>query len=166
MFGFFGNRLGICRNGVWTHGYWNKKEQNLHINYLELQSALFGLKCFTKNLANCDVSLRIDNTTAIAYITQMGDIQIRDFSKWMDGGIYGLSRRTYRQKTNTADFESRRLKPETESELSNTAFRVIRRRLRKQTTDLFATRVSSKCTKCISCLIDPKSWAANAFTIN
>lgn len=42
--------------------------------YLELLAAWFGLKCFAKELRDCDVLLRIDNTMAIAYIIKKGGV--------------------------------------------------------------------------------------------
>ena len=41
--------------GKCTHGHWSQDEQALHIHYLELLSAFFALRCFAKNLKNCDV---------------------------------------------------------------------------------------------------------------
>lgn len=61
---------GVFCNGQRTHGHWSDQEKLYHINYLELMSAFFGLKCFCSGLKNCDVLSRIDNTTAIAYINK------------------------------------------------------------------------------------------------
>ena len=54
--------------------WWNSIERKNHINFLKLKAALYGLKCFAKNLVSCQVLLRIDNTTAICYINKMGSI--------------------------------------------------------------------------------------------
>jgi len=51
------------------------EERSLHINVLELKAALFSLKMFSKDLCNARVLLRLDNTTAIAYISRMGGVQ-------------------------------------------------------------------------------------------
>lgn len=66
---------GVFCNEQRTHGYWNNNEKLNHINYLELLAAFFGLKCFGEKLSDCDILLRLDNTTAIAYINKMGGIQ-------------------------------------------------------------------------------------------
>jgi len=60
---------------VTEHTVIGARKNKFIINYLELLSAFFALKCFAENLRDCDVLLRIDNTTAIAYINKMGGIQ-------------------------------------------------------------------------------------------
>ena len=44
----------------------------MHINCLELLAATLAVKTFVKNLTQVSVLLRIDNTTAVAYINNMG----------------------------------------------------------------------------------------------
>lgn len=56
-------------------GFWTNDEKLHHINYLELLAAFFGLKSFANELHNCEILMRIDNTTAIAYINRMGGVQ-------------------------------------------------------------------------------------------
>ena len=55
-----------------TGGQWTPTEAQSHINILELLAAFFALKCFCKNMQNIHVQLQIDNTTAVAYINNMG----------------------------------------------------------------------------------------------
>lgn len=66
---------GAVCNGQKTYGFWKNSESSWHLNRLELLAALFGLKSFMKKLHNCTILLRIDNTTAIAYINRMSGIQ-------------------------------------------------------------------------------------------
>ena len=121
----------------------------MHIKYLELQSAFFGLQCFAKNLANCDILLRIDNRTAIAYIKRMGGIKFRELSNlakdiwmWSEERNIWLAESYISSKNNvTADFESRHFESETEFELSNKAFGDIRAKLGNPEIDLFAKRM-------------------------
>ena len=49
-------------------GLWSQNERRLHINCLELLAGAFAVKCFTKNQICLHVRLRLDNTTAIAYL--------------------------------------------------------------------------------------------------
>ena len=63
---------GIACNGVKAGGRWSTEESKLHINVLELKAAWFGLRCFAKELTNVHIQLKIDNTTALAYIGNMG----------------------------------------------------------------------------------------------
>lgn len=70
------SRMGwgaVC-NGNRANGNWKKEEVLFHINFLELLAVFMGLKCFAKNMFNCTILLRIDNTTAISYINRMGGI--------------------------------------------------------------------------------------------
>lgn len=62
---------GAFCGGERARGHWTQNERHLHINYLELLAAFFGLKCFAENMSNCQILLRIDNTTAISYINKM-----------------------------------------------------------------------------------------------
>ena len=66
---------GVCCQGKKTRGWWEGTEKEKHIYLLELRAAMNGLKCFAREITNREILLRIDNTTAIAYINRMGGIQ-------------------------------------------------------------------------------------------
>ena len=53
-------------------GEWTPSEAEYHINILELLAAFFALKCFCSHMNNCHIQIQIDNTTALAYINNMG----------------------------------------------------------------------------------------------
>ena len=53
-------------------GRWNCMENKCHINSLELQAAFLCLKAFCKNKTRLHVLLKLDNTTAVAYINKKG----------------------------------------------------------------------------------------------
>lgn len=55
-----------------TGGRWTDAETTNHINVLELQATYFALKAFCSNVSKTHIQLQIDNTTAVAYITNMG----------------------------------------------------------------------------------------------
>ena len=61
-----------------TGGVWSSQERLLHINCKELLAAWLGLQCYAKNMRNCHVHLKIDNTAAVAYINKMGGAPSRD----------------------------------------------------------------------------------------
>lgn len=63
-----------CNNKT-ASGPWTQEEAKLHINMLELHAAFLGLKSFAKDKHDCEILLRIDNTTAISYINRLGGIQ-------------------------------------------------------------------------------------------
>ena len=72
---------GVVCEGKRAHGFWTETEKSKHINNLEVIAAMMGLKCFANDLRNCDVLLRVDNTTAIAYINKKGGVQFRELNK-------------------------------------------------------------------------------------
>ncbi|KYM99018.1 hypothetical protein ALC62_10253 [Cyphomyrmex costatus] len=58
-------------DGQRTYGWWSSEDMTHHINVLELKAAFFALKCFARNYRGSNILLRIDNTTAIAYIANL-----------------------------------------------------------------------------------------------
>ena len=64
-----------------TGGLWSKEERTHHINLLELAGRALATKTFTKGRKNIHVLLRMDNTTAIAYINRMGGTRSQTLSQ-------------------------------------------------------------------------------------
>lgn len=165
---------GLCCQGQKAHGFWNNDEKKYHINYLELLSAFFGLKCFAENLRSCDILLRIDNTTAIAYLNKMGGIRIKKLGglakriwEWCEKRDLWLFASYIPSRENVeADYESRRLEPEMEFTLLDIAFQSIIQRFGKPDIDLFASRTNTKCPRYVSWKQDPEAMAIDAFTID
>ena len=52
-----------------------------HINILELLAAFFALKCFCSHMNNCHIQIQIDNTTALAYINNMGGSKSKELNQ-------------------------------------------------------------------------------------
>jgi len=69
-----GTGWGASCQGRSTGGLWTAQETALHINVLELRAARFALACFAGSMHGREILLRIDNTTALAYINKMGGI--------------------------------------------------------------------------------------------
>ena len=64
---------GATLDGVATGGLWTKEERRHHIiNWLELQGGAFAVKTFAKDKTNIHIRLKMDNTSAIAYINRLG----------------------------------------------------------------------------------------------
>ena len=63
---------GAHCQGTGTGGPWTSQEVDWHINCLELLAATLALKTFAKNETRLSVLLKIDNTTAVAYINNQG----------------------------------------------------------------------------------------------
>ena len=63
---------GAACKGQKTGGPWSETEAQMHINCLKLLATTFAVKTFAKNMSQCNILLRIDNTTAVAYINNLG----------------------------------------------------------------------------------------------
>jgi len=55
-----------------NRGPWYQKERLMHINRLELLAATLSNKTFAKSKTVISILLRIDNTTAVAFINNLG----------------------------------------------------------------------------------------------
>ena len=63
---------GAMCEGARTGGPWSLEERQWHINYLEALAAFHAVKCFVRDRKNITVLLRMDNTTAVAYVNKLG----------------------------------------------------------------------------------------------
>ena len=63
---------GATSNGVQTSGPWSPAEQSLHINCLELLAATLAIQTYAKEKSGISILLRLDNSTAVAYINRKG----------------------------------------------------------------------------------------------
>ena len=63
---------GATCGNLSTKGRWSNQESLLHINVLELKATFLAVQAFLKHQSNLSVKLRLDNTTAIAYINNQG----------------------------------------------------------------------------------------------
>jgi ribonuclease HI len=73
----WGAVLGAIRIG----GRWSAEEQNNHINILEMMAIFLALKSFTVEISNNHIMILCDNTTAVSYITKIGDIKSTSCNK-------------------------------------------------------------------------------------
>ncbi|KYN08287.1 hypothetical protein ALC62_00717 [Cyphomyrmex costatus] len=146
----------------------------LHINALELKAAFNGLRYFAADLHDCDVLLRIDNTTALAYINRYGSIQfphlsaiVRDLWHWCEvRNIFIFASYISSLENSIADAESRITDPDTEWSLSDEAFLKLSDIFGPFDLDLFASLINSKCDAYIFWFPDPGSVAVDAFTVS
>ena len=67
----------LFQRGV-NWGKWSEKEENLHINVLEIIAAKFAILTFTKKQSNIAIHLQIDNKTALSYSLKMGGTHNRE----------------------------------------------------------------------------------------
>jgi hypothetical protein len=90
LFGCF-QTGGACWGTQRTGGCWSERESQDHINILELRAALFALKSFLPSQTNRVVCLKMDNTTAVAYLHNMGGTHCPQTTPSSIGGL-GLVR--------------------------------------------------------------------------
>lgn len=165
---------GIVCGSKKLHGFWNNEDKKSHINYLELKAIYFGLQCFAKDLSDCEILLRCDNTTAISYINRFGGIQYKHLNnlarkiwKFCEQRRLFIFASYIASKDNyLADKESRKNCEQTEWQLCSYAFNDIKSNFGCPVIDLFATRENAKCKKFVSWHIEPNCWAVDAFTIS
>lgn len=162
----------VC-SGKKAYGRWKAIETKHHINYLELLAVFLGLKSFASDDNNCTILLRVDNTTAISYINRLGGIQFphlndlaRHIWQWCEKRNIWLYASYVNTKDNLADEESRKINPDTEWELSDHAYRIIKRHFGCPDIDLFASRNNAKCDLFVSWRQEPDAYAVDAFTLN
>lgn len=165
---------GAACDSMRANGHWKENELQFHINYLELQAAFLGLKYFARNKFDCDILMRIDNTTAISYINRMGGIQFphlndlaRSIWQWCEQrGLWLFASYINTKDNKEADEESRKINPDTEIELCSDAFQTIVEQFGQPDIDLFASRSNAKCDTYVSWMPDPDSSNVDAFTIS
>ena len=68
---------GATCDGQPAQGQWSTLEVSHHINYSELLAAFYALQTFAANAQNLHVQLKLDNSTAISYINNMGSSKVR-----------------------------------------------------------------------------------------
>lgn len=165
---------GAYYNKISTQGFWSVQERKLAINHLELIAAFLALKCFAKEDKDCEILLRIDNTTAIAYINRMGGVQYpqlnklaRDIWNWCEERKIWVFASYIPSKENTdADRESSRSNVDTEWELGFSFFDNIVEKWGWPDIDLFASRNNAKVSTFCAWKRDPDALFIDAFTLN
>lgn len=165
---------GAFSEGIRIGGFWNPGEKEHHINYLELLASFLALKSFARNLTNCEILLRIDNTTAISYINKMGGVRFphlnnlaRSIWEWCEKRKIWLFASYIPSKENVeADAASRNKNIDTEWELAPKAFKQISKKFGPFSIDLFASAGNTKCSIFCSRFPDPKATFVDAFTIS
>lgn len=159
-----------CKSGS-TGGRWSTAESRCHINQLELQACFFGLKTFSGHLHDVHVRLRIDNTTAIAYINRLGGTTNRDLSElarsiwqWAWSRRLHLSAEHIPGTENVlADEESRVFRCSAEWRLRRSVVRRIFAHWGQCSHDLFATRLNAQVELFFSLRPDPEAAGIDAF---
>ena len=129
---------------------WSEAEKALSINIQELLAAELAIKTFTKERKPSLIHMRIDNTSALAYIVNMGgtkSLPMLDIAKriWQYLLLHQITitAEWIPSHLNTiADWESRKVSDSAEWKLCPTVFRAVCRKMGDPEIDLFASRIS------------------------
>ena len=161
-----------------TGGRWDDQEivhaQNNEINYLEILAAGLGLKSFCGHLHDTHVLIRTDNTTAVAYLNNMGGIKsracdraARDIWVWCKERNIWITAAYLPGRDNTeADRRSRHFNDRTEWMLNKKVFTDITKKCGTPQIDLFASRLNKQLPAYVTWLPDPDAVSVDAFTLN
>ena len=154
-------------------GRWNCRENKSHINSLELQAAFFYLKAFCKNKTRLHVLLKLDNTTAVAYINKKGGSSSASCNKlakyiwnWAKGqDIWITASQVPWVKKTPDNLRSRLFYDNKEWSLNEKVAKSLFDRFGNPEIDLFASRLNTKWTKYASYKPDPDVYHVNAFSL-
>ena len=157
-----------------TQGLWTFHEAQFHINILELLAINFGLRALLDDSHDTHIQIQSDNTTAIAYITEMGgchsqecDSVARDIWEWAITRRNWLSASFIPGKQNaSADQLSRKFNAVTECRLNPLLFIQISTVFGTPSVDLFASRINHQLETYVSWRPDPGAAYIDAFTID
>ena len=154
-----------------TGGPWSAQERTMHINCLEPLAATLAVQTFAKARVGISILLRIDNTTAVAYINHLGGtvskelvILTKDLWMWcLERNIHITAQHLPGAQNTIADAESRSSVDRTDWKLNPAIFQRIAQLFGPLEIDLFATRLTSQCHHYFSWRPDPYAIATDAF---
>ena len=143
----------------------------MHINCLELLAATLATQTFAKQVKGATILLRLDNTSAVAYINNLGGIVSQNLvtltkNLWMwclERNIHIIAQHLPGIMNCTADTESRTMRDRTDWKLNPVLFRRIDDLLGPIKVDLFASRITNQCPAYYSWRPDPYATATDAF---
>lgn len=148
-------------------------EKDWHINDKETLAVWLGLSTFARDLTNCQILCRINNTTVVAYLNHQGGMQnydcdriAREIWKFAQERQLWLKAVHLAGVGNTeADHESR-VKANIERELPQDVFDKIPGELGPFDIDVFASRTAHKLSRFIGGLPDPFAENVDAFSVS
>ena len=155
-----------------TGGRWLTVEKILHINILEIKAIYFGLKTLCNGQTNIHVRVKSDNTTAVAYINNMGGIKsiacdevVKELWEWcIERNIWVSAEHLPGVLNVIADTESRNFNDNTEWMLDRLVFTQVLNRFGQVEIDLFASRLNKQCDNFVSWRPDPDASFIDAFS--
>ena len=160
----------VCQ-AIRTGGLWSVQEQRQHINVLELKAGMFAVEAFRKGQQNIHVHQKMDNTSALAYISRMEGtwsptlmrVTCEMWDWCLQKGITISGSHLPGLSNQTADWESREVQTSVEWKLNVVSFHKICMYLGPCRTDLFVTRLNHQLNRYISWRPDPGAMLTDAF---
>ena len=142
---------GAVNGSLSASGRWSQSKSKHHINYLELLASFHALQCFVSNSRSIHVRLPLDNSTAVAYINNMGGVRLplldslsRSIWEWCKlRNIFISTQHIPGKVNNQADTLSREIS-NLEWSLNGVVFHEIISQTFIPEIDLFASRLKSK----------------------
>jgi len=146
-----------------TGGPWSKQEVQMHINCLELLAATLALKTFAKGKSGISILLRMDNTTAVAYINNQGGTVSRELvaltkELWLWCLLRDISIKAQHLPgilNGVADKESREMLDRSDWKLNPAILAKVEQIWGPIEVDLFASRLTTQCPVYFSWQPDP-----------
>ena len=166
---------GAVMMGQEAAGQWSLDEsEQQHINVLELKAGLFGLKSLCKNMKDTAIMLRMDNSTAVAYVNKMGgskseacDFVAKEIWNWgIERNIWLTASHIPGINNGIADGLSRGESTNKEWSLDENTFKKLSNLWDSHDIDLFASRLNHKLPVYASWSPDPDAAFIDAFSIN
>lgn len=163
---------GVNFNGQTSQGFWLQEELSKHINVLELKAALLGLQSFCNDFEKKHIRLKLDNTTAVAYINNLGGVKsipchkiAKEIWLWaLERNIHLSAEHLPGSENVIADKASRVLDDNTEWELVMACFLEVNNNFGPFDIDLFASRLNKKVETYSSWKPDPYAKFIDAFS--
>ena len=155
----------------WTGGPWSVQEKEMHINCLELLAATLAVQSFLKDKLGVHALLKLDNTTAVAYINHQGGtvsktlvMLTRNLWMWcLERNISIVAEHVPGALNQIADEESRIIRDRSDWMLDPKVFHRIDQLYGPIQIDLFASRLTTQCPRFFSWRPDPFALATDAF---
>ena len=145
-------------------GQWTDENSPEHINVLELQAAKLALLSLAGASSDCHIHLKIDNTTAVAYINKTHSVACNNTTQniwlWAKEHNIWLSAAFIPGKSNVvADFHSRCFKENTECQLNTEIFAKLCAIFPFPNVDLFASSINKQLPTFVSWYPESEAWA-------
>ena len=165
---------GFTAGDIASGGLWTENEKRKHINWLELKAMEISIKTVCKNKKFTHIRIMCDNTTAIAYVNNMGGMQSADCNAlakeiWLfcnNKNIWLSAAFIPGRENKVADEKSRKINEHSEWQLNPKLFKEITTCFYKPEVDLFASRINRQLDKYVSWSPDPEALAVDAFSIS